>query len=513
MAIQTLFGNATKSDTATISRELYLDYGILLGARNAIIGFGVNGFEFASGVGTYAHNNFAEVLCDFGIIGIILFYFPLLVFIIASFKHKEIDKSFVFTFAIYYLVASFSNVIYYKKMYYIILALLFFLSFEEPFVTKNVLKLSLLKRVLFTCDTMGSGGAEKVISVLANQMAKKGIEVKIIGVADCEMPNSFYNLNEGVIYDNLISENGKKVSYFRRIFALRRKVRGIKPDVVISFLPNANIYTWFSLMGLDIPHIVSERNNPYVDPKEKLIRFLKKLSFFFADECVFQTNDAKAYYSKHVQKKSIIIKNPIILNCDPANTVAKRNKVVLAVGRLTKQKNYKCLIDAFAIFNSKLNNAYVLKIYGEGPLKSELESYCESKGLKPLVDFVGNDSNWHGKEFNDSMYVLSSDYEGMPNALAEAMALGIPCISTDCPTGGSKELVENGINGFLVPVNNPEELARKMIELVSNKENLFYENTRRMLVDYSPENITNQWLNEMKNLLVKRNEQNTFNWE
>lgn len=512
-AIQTLFGIATKSDSATVSRELYLDYGVLLGSRNAIIGFGVNGFGIISGVGTYAHNNFAEVLCDFGVVGIILFYLPLLVFLIRSIRDKRIDKPFVFTFVVYYIVASFSNVIYYKKIYYVILALLFYLSFEQPFQSSSIPKTISLKRVLFTCDTMDSGGAEKVISVLANQMAVSGIKVRIIGVADCREPNSFYELNQDVIYDNLRKRNGKKLSHLNRSLALRRKIKEIQPDVVISFLPNANIYTWLSLVGLSIPHIVSERNNPYVDPKEKVIRLFKKLSFFFADRCVFQTNDAKNYYSKYINDKSVIIKNPITLKWIPSNNVANRSKTVLAVGRLTEQKNYKCLIDAFNIFNKSLDNSYILKIYGDGPLKTELESYCQSKELTQYVIFAGNDENWHEKEFNDSIYVLSSNYEGMPNALAEAMALGIPSISTDCPTYGSKELIEDGVNGMLVPINNPEELSRKMIELINKKDDFFYQNTRKMIEDYSPEKITNLWIRTIVNVLEGANEQYTFNWK
>ncbi len=498
-AIETFFGIAQKSDTATLSRELYLDYGLLLGARNAIFGFGVNGFGLASGVGTYAHNNFAEVLCDFGIIGLVLFYLPFLVFIVRTICFKKIDKSFVFLFVIYYLIASFSNVIYYKKLYYLILAFLFYLCFEERFVPKNAPLVPSLKKVLFTCDTMGSGGAEKVISVLANEMAFNGIKISIIGVADTNAPNSFYKLEKNVRYENLRLENGKKANLFQRAHLLRKRIKSLKPDLVISFLPNANIYTWIALVGLKIPHIVSERNNPYLDPKQKITRFLKKMSFRFSNACVFQTNDAKCFYSARIQKKGIIIKNPIILNSEPCDGLTPKNNVILAVGRLTEQKNYRCLLDSFKIFNEAQDNEYILKIYGDGPLKDDLERYCDLLGIKESVRFLGNDAKWHEKEKNDAMYILSSNYEGMPNALAEAMALGIPCISTDCPSGGSRELIKDCVNGFLTPVNNSQELSQKMIELVNNGIS-FYSETRDMIEEYSPKNITNQWIGFIESL-------------
>ena len=346
---------------------------------------------------------------------------------------------------------------------------------------------------------MGSGGAEKVISVLSNQMSLLGNEVYILGVADTKVPNSFYKLNQNVKYDNLRYKSDKKINPFKRVFLLRKKIKDIKPDVVISFLPNANIYTWVSMIGLDIPHIVSERNNPYVDPKEKIMRLLKQLAFKFSNGCVFQTSEAKNFYPNCVRNKSTIIKNPIILNCEPSDDLSQKNKTILAVGRLTKQKNYKCLLNAFEMFNKSQNESYLLKIYGDGPLKQELEAYCKSIGIQDRVIFAGNDTNWHEKEKNDAMYILSSDYEGMPNALAEAMTLGIPCISTDCPTGGSRDLIKDGINGFLVPVNNPEELSTKMIELVSRRYD-FYFKTREMINDFSPENITQQWIDMIKGL-------------
>lgn len=496
-AIETFFGTASKVDTSTLERAVMIDYGFLLGSRKLLFGYGVDGFSIVSGMGTYAHSNFAEVVCDFGLLGLVIFYLPLFIFFIKTITSKKIDKSFIITFFVYYFIVSFSNVIYYKKIYYLMIAFLFFLVFIESSILKEKAIVPQLKTLVFTCDSMGSGGAEKVISSLANEMSNT-INVFIVGVADANSPSSFYSLNEKVRYITLKSANGKRVKPIKRIFVLRKTIKELNPDVVVSFLPNANIYTWLSLIFTGIPYITSERNNPFVDPKGKITRLLKKLSFYFACGSVFQTNDAMDYYPKIVKERSAIIKNPIVVKQMPKPD--SRNKTILAVGRLTKQKNYKCLIDAFLLFNSQKNNEYVLKIYGEGVLKSELLDYCRSLALTDKVLFVGSDRQWQEKEYNDAMYVLSSDYEGMPNSLAEAMAIGIPSISTDCPIGGSHELIVDGVNGYLVPVNNAKALAEAMLKISKEEPNAFYDSSRELVIKYSIESITLEWFDYIKNL-------------
>ena len=457
-ALGTVFGIGTKVDTSTIERTLYMDYGFSMGLRRLLFGYGVDGFSIVSGVGTYSHSNFAETICDFGLPGFIIFYAPMVIFVVRTFLSQKVDKHFIVTFSIYYILVGFSNVIYYKKIYYLILAFMFYLAFIESAEYKRVSLGIKARRIMFICDSMKSGGAEKVISTLSNEMYKQGLRVTILGVADLDEPKSFYSLVDGVKYKTLANGSGKRINPFKRVYMLRRAVEDYEPDVVISFLPNANIYTHFALLLTGIPHIVSERNNPYIDPKGKLTRILKKISFKGSDGAVFQTNDAMNFYPKKVQEKGIIIKNPIILSGERPSLNPIRNKTVLAVGRLTKQKNYFNLLDAFKSFNERKNNAYDLRIYGGGPLKEELYSYATKIHIVDKVTFMGNDASWHQKEYNDAMYILSSNYEGMPNSLAEAMALGIPSISTDCPTGGSRELIEDGANGFLVPVNDPAAL-------------------------------------------------------
>lgn len=494
-AFYTLIGTAKKSDTATISRELYQDYGFLLGSRNLLIGYGCFGFAKYSGVGTYAHNNFAELICNFGLFGTLLFYIPLLVILFRGIRFKRIDKGFIIPFILYYFAVTFTNVFYYKKSYYFVLALLFYLAFDDALFLAYKSRIRNISKVVFTCDSMGAGGAERVISLLSNEMNRRNIKVEIIGVGDYKNLGSYYKLDERVFYTGLCENKNKKINVFKRIHLLRRMIKKSKPDVIISFLPNANIYTMLSTVGLDIPFIVSERNDPYIDPKNKLTRFLKEISFYMADSCVFQTKDAQDYYSTCFYKSGIVIKNPIdIKNLSKYSIPQKRKNIIVAVGRLEKQKNYICLLDAFKRFNEVKQNKYLLHIYGTGSLYKHLLKYCETIGISNNVVFKGNDSEWLRKESNSRMYVLSSDYEGMPNSLMEAMTMGIPSISSDCPIGASRELIQDGVNGLLFPVNDSITLSEKMLMVNKDLELQFYSNNRAILGEYSLENITNQWI-------------------
>ncbi len=492
-AIQSIFGTATKIDTSTLQRTVMIDYGFYLGSKRIFFGFGADGFSIASGIGTYAHSNFVEVLCDFGLIGFLLFYAPLIIFLYRALTTKRIDKSFVVTFIAYYLIVGFSNVFFYKKIYYLVLAFLFYSTYLETAKKVNKRLVSCINNVVFTCDSMVPGGAEKVIASISNELVKKGVNVFIVGVADFRGLVSFYELNPKVKYVGLKSKNKKRIPALKRLIKLRRLLVSFNPDVVISFLPNANIYTWLSLIGTKIPHIVSERNNPYVDPKSRITRFLKYLSFLNADGHVFQTKGAMNYYCDGIKYNGVVINNPISLEIDQLKDQPNRNKTVLAVGRLTEQKNYPLLFEAFSIFNNQNNNLYNLKIYGDGPKVQELKDYCIKLGIDSCVIFAGEDSKWHQKELNDAMYILSSDYEGMPNALAEAMAIGIPSISTDCPSGGSRELIVNGVNGFLVPINDVDSLVNAM-NRINTMQYDFFKSTRSMINDYSVSRITACWI-------------------
>lgn len=489
-AIQTLFGVGNKVDTSTLSRVLWSEYGFFLGVKNLIFGYGADGFSRYSGVNTYAHNNYAEVICNFGLVGFVLFYLPLIVLLLDSFKSKHVDKSLIISFVIYYLVISFSNVLYYKKIYYMVIAFLFFLSFSSK--ENKCVGYSTIKKIVFTCDSMSAGGAEKVIATLSNGFVKKSIDVVIVGVSDSSNHLSFYQLDSRIKYISLNKGLSKPLHYLKRIYRLRTILKKEKPDIVISFLPHINVYTWLSLFGTKIPFVVSERNDPNSNPKGALLRILKRMSFVASNGCVFQTSDAMNYYKQSVIDKSVVIPNPFIQHL---NAMHKEKKnVILSIGRLVEQKNHMLLLNAFAKANEILQDKYILRIYGDGPLRDVLENQAQKLGISRLIEFKGNDNQWQTKEVDDSLFVLSSNYEGMPNSLIEAMSLGIPCLSTDCPCGGPRELSKLGFNVTLVNVNDCDMLSCEIVNCIKRYGASFDKSNMELCNQFDVSIICDKWI-------------------
>ena len=501
----TFFTDSTRVDTSTIERVTWLNYGFYLGNKHLFTGLGPYGYGIFSGVGTYTHSNFSEVWCDFGLPGFVLFYSSMIICVIKAFTNNAKNKSLILSIFIYYLLVSLSNVFYYTKFYYFNIAFMYYLAFYRD-INKDVLSTNKpgkkLKNIIFTCDGMDSGGAEKVISILSNNFITLGYNVSIIGVST-HNTTSLYKLDQSVCYITLHKGASKRIPTLKRIFLLHKTFKKIKPDIIISFLPHINVYTLFAAFGLKIPIIVSERCNPKTDPQGFVLRKLKRVAFNSADGVVFQTNEAKWCYRKSVRKKSTIIYNPLdtcILSIKPSNI---KSKVILSAGRLVKQKNFKCLIDAFAIFNKK-HPDYILKIYGGGILRDELYDYALQKGIGDRFYLLDENNDWLEKEKDATMFILSSDYEGMPNALIEAMSLGISSISTDCPIGGPKELIKDGINGYLVKVNDPYSMANKM-EDVLNKP-LIYDR-QEFMSQFKVEKISFEWVNYINKVIKGYNEE------
>lgn len=319
-----------------------------------------------------------------------------------------------------------------------------------------------IKKIVFCIPSLGTGGAERVISVLSNEFTERGFDVSVLMIC---YENNQYPLNEKV---NIVSLNCDKDNtlpiikrYPLRLKKIRNAIKEISPDVVISFMSETNIDVCFALWNTNIPIIVSERNDPKIDPASKAKKILRKIAFLKPKGFVFQTPDAKSYFSKRIQNKSSIILNPLNPNLPSYVGVKERDKRVVAVGRLNSQKNFKLLIDSFSVFLENYED-YILEIYGEGTLEPKLNDYIRSKNLQDKVFLKGFCKDVHSKILNASMFVMSSDFEGMPNALLESMAIGLPCISTDCPCGGPRMLIENKKNGILTQVGNKEELIEAM---------------------------------------------------
>lgn len=321
-------------------------------------------------------------------------------------------------------------------------------------------------KLLFTIGSLAGGGAERVVSRLASCMAGRGDSVEIALIAQNVVD---YPLNEKVdvrFINPKVQIRGMR--YFLRCLEFRNEVKRFDPDVVISFTTAVNVFVLDALMGTDYKILLSERNDPYNDPKDIKLRNKRDRLYRKADGIVFQTEDAKAYFNEDIQKRSKVILNPVDV---PSEYIMKKNKEnkIATVGRLEPQKNHSMLIKAFASIHRRFPD-YRLEIYGEGSLRNKLEELIKLEGLEDSVYLMGYTKNVFEAVSTAKLFVLSSDYEGMSNALLEAMAMGLPVVSTDHPIGGAKMAVKNGINGILTPVGDSDALAAAVCQILENEQ-------------------------------------------
>lgn len=348
--------------------------------------------------------------------------------------------------------------------------------------------------VVFVTYGMKFGGAEKVIATVANSLVNRGNSCSIITFINDEC---VYQLHEDIKIYPMLNKAGKPggKNKLKAYFSLRDKINALKPDVVVIMPEEISAKAVPALMGVKTKIVVSERNNPWVMPENKLNRALRKMFYPMVDGIIFQTEMASEFFSKSIRKKGEIILNPLDTERIPDIPVTKnKKKTVVSVGRLASQKNHKLLIDAFRDF-ARFYDDYKLLIYGNGPLKEELMAHARANLYPDSYEFCQATNDVWNEVFDAGMFVMTSDYEGLPNALMEAMACGIPCISTDCPSGGPKALIEDGINGYLCDVGNKAQLVKAMCK-VADEPDISYEmgvKATQIKEIASPWSITLKW--------------------
>lgn len=265
------------------------------------------------------------------------------------------------------------------------------------------------------------------------------------------------------------NEKGRISRNILRIWQLRKIIKKERPDVALSFLGGPNVRLLLATLGINVKRVVSVRNDPKIEYGE---RFWKRICinwlFTSSSGCVFQTKDAGKYFWKRVREKSVVIPNPIEDRFLDVSPNAETHDIV-AVGRLEKQKNYQGLIRAFSNVADQIPNDR-LCIYGCGTMEDELRLLIRSLQLSDRVFLMGQVDDVLPILQNAKLFVLNSYYEGMPNSLMEALAVGTKCVATDCPVGGPRELIENGVNGLLVPVNGEVALQEAILKLMQHRE-------------------------------------------
>lgn len=319
------------------------------------------------------------------------------------------------------------------------------------------------KTLMFYINSLHRGGAQRVMTELAGRFAAEGFRVLLVTsfLGDNEYPVPAgverISIEQRELRQSRLKKNAS------RIKALRKLIRQYKPDALLSFMAEPNFRAVLASFALPVKLIVSVRNDPEKEYAGKLGRFVGKVLMPMADGCVFQTEQAKAWFPEKLQRRSTVIMNQVDEKFFRTAYKGERRDIV-TVGRLDPQKNHAMLIRAFARMADSIPDD--LRIYGEGELENELRSLSASLGMEKRVRLMGLSSNVAEDIKDARLFVLPSDYEGMPNALLEAMALGLPCISTDCPCGGPATVIRSGENGLLVPVGDEQALAEAMLKLI-----------------------------------------------
>lgn len=326
-----------------------------------------------------------------------------------------------------------------------------------------------MQRLLFIIPHRSDGGTQRVVSNWANQMAKNSIDIHII--------QFYHGANEfklctGVNVHVLSSGDPgdyKRQSITTKLMRLRGAVKGIAPDAIVAFLGTTGSKAMLSVLGLGVPVFTTVRNNPRYFGSNGLDRWIRNVSILMSKGCLVQTQTQLQYLPVWIRHKTKVLPNPVSNELTLIyKSYHQTCRLIVAAGRLVRQKNYPLLIRAFARVQGMYPHL-LLHIYGEGELRTYLQSMINQLGLASSILLMGRSDELWAAFSRADLFVLSSDFEGMPNVLMEAMAIGLPCIATDCPTGPS-ELITNRRNGMLVPTGDEAELAKAILYMVENPD-------------------------------------------
>lgn len=353
------------------------------------------------------------------------------------------------------------------------------------------------KRILFVNSSLTGGGSERVMTLLANEFVSKGYDTTMVLLRG-RKPDTYVLDSRIKCVRFLYGTHNKVIVAAKRAYMLRSLLKSTHFDAVISFMYDINVMTLMSSWGLRLNIIVSERNDPSKRPASPFYRWFEQKLYLTAKRIVFQTEQVKKMYPSGVQDISVVIPNPVNSSL-PNKYLGSRDKIIVAAGRLVEQKNFTMLIRAFAKFH-QVYPEYNLVIYGTGPLLIALKDEVMIQKVEEYVKFPGYVDDVNFKMQKAAMYISTSNFEGISNSLLEALAMGIPTISTNCPVGGAAMLIENHVSGILIPVGDEVALYHSMLKIVENAEFADYisGNAVEMCKKYSVEKVAELWRGLLK---------------
>ena len=354
-------------------------------------------------------------------------------------------------------------------------------------------------KILMLIKQLHYSGAPKMFLWVANALAERGLDVTVLT----------YMKSYGATPPNIVKwenlEYLENKNIYHKYKAIRKCIKQASPDLCISFLLDANILNIFACLHLKTKSIVCERNDPFKPGYYKL-KLLKPF-FALADGAVFQLEDVAKYYN-NIKGATAVIPNPVKELPDVTlKPIEERDNIIVSIGRLDIfQKRQDVLIKAFHLFHQK-HQAYKLFLFGDGTDKDvcQIKKLISQYRLEDSVILKGV-TNEPIKELSHSkFYVFTSDFEGIPNSLVEAMSIGLPCISTDCSPGGARLLINDGENGFLVPKGDYKAVADRMCTLIENPNIAETMGTKAtdIIHRFNGDAICNMWIDYLNKVNAK----------
>lgn len=331
-------------------------------------------------------------------------------------------------------------------------------------------------KIIFLISSLNSGGAERIASTLCNAWSHRGDSVLLVPTFSGG-GQPFYEMNDGVkvayLSDLLVPSDRKGKRYVERMLTLRRLVRDAEPDVVVSFLPNVNIAAMAASAFSGVPSVICERSDPSMMPLGRFWRTACNLFYRYADLLTVQTEAVRR--SIHTVygglERVAVVPNPLperVLDYRADLCVPKARRVLLSLGRLSEEKRVGQIIDAFSELASDFPE-WDLHIYGDGPERDLHASTIKRNGVEDRILLRGRTETPWGVMASADGFVMNSRFEGFPNALLEAMGVGLPCVSSDCPSG-PREITRGGKDALLIPSGDVPALRSALARLMGNSD-------------------------------------------
>ncbi len=361
------------------------------------------------------------------------------------------------------------------------------------------------KKIAFLINSLGKGGAERVVVNLAEHFCQEGYEILL--VTSRRLPEEYemtFPARRRLLEEEIAGAPFGRIGRIpARIIGLGKIWREEAPDMIVSFIGKMNLYAMLSTAGLRIPVILSVRSDPAREYPSRFQKLLAGRLFGRAAGVIFQTQDAAAAFPKRVRARAAVLPNALDESFMKGRCVGMRENEIVMVGRLDANKNHQLLLRAFAGIRKDYPDMRIM-IYGRRLPGSDTEpllrALAEELGIADCVHFMGRQSDIRAKIERARIFVLASDYEGMPNALLEAMATGLAVIATDCPCGGPASVIRDGENGILIPVGDERALAEALTRILSDQafEERLGKEAAKLAEDLSPERVCRQWQEEIE---------------